>query len=129
MIGISGRSGSGKSTLLRLMMRFWQVQKGEIRISDRNVDDINTADLRKMQSFVTQDTHLFHDRIAENLRIAKPDATQEEMEAACRKASVHDFIMRLPGGYETPVAELGDSLSGGERQRIAWRALSCTMRT
>ena len=71
-----------------------------------------------MQSFVTQDTHLFHDSIAENLRIAKPDATQEELEAACRKASVHDFIMSLPKGYETPVAELGDSLSGGERQRI-----------
>ncbi|MEE1200996.1 MAG: ABC transporter ATP-binding protein [Christensenellales bacterium] len=116
--GIIGRSGSGKSTLLKLMMRFWQVQKGAIRISERNVDEINTSDLRSMQSFVTQDTHLFHDSIAENLRIAKPDATQEELEAACRKASVHDFIMSLPKGYETPVAELGDSLSGGERQRI-----------
>ncbi len=118
VVGITGRSGSGKSTLLKLMMRFWQVQKGEICISGRNVDEINTADLREMQSFVTQDTHLFHDSIAENLRIAKPDATREEIEAACRKASVHDFIMRLPNGYETPVAELGDSLSGGERQRI-----------
>lgn len=116
--GIIGRSGSGKSTLLKLMMRFWQVQKGEISISGRNVDQINTSDLRTMQSFVTQDTHLFHDSIAENLRIAKPDATQEEMEAACRKASVHEFIMSLPKGYDTPVAELGDSLSGGERQRI-----------
>ena len=118
IVGINGRSGSGKSTLLRLMMRFWRVQQGEIRISGRNVDAINTTDLRKMQSFVTQDTHLFHDSIAENLRVAKPDATQGELEAACRKASVHDFIMRLPKGYETPVAELGDSLSGGERQRI-----------
>ena len=118
IVGINGRSGSGKSTLLRLMMRFWRVQQGEIRISGRNVDGINTSDLRQMQSFVTQDTHLFHDSIAENLRVAKPNATQKELEAACRKASVHDFIMRLPEGYETPVAELGDSLSGGERQRI-----------
>ena len=118
IVGIVGRSGSGKSTLLKLMMRFWQVQKGTIRISGRSVDEINTSDLRTMQSFVTQDTHLFHDSIAENLRIAKPDATQAELEVACRKASVHDFIMRLPRGYETPVAELGDSLSGGERQRI-----------
>lgn len=118
VVGITGRSGSGKSTLLKLMMRFWQVQKGEISISEKNVDQINTSDLRTMQSFVTQDTHLFHDSIAENLRIAKPDATQEELNAACKKASVHEFIMRLPRGYETPVAELGDSLSGGERQRI-----------
>ena len=118
IIGVNGRSGSGKSTLLRLMMRFWRVQRGEIRISGRQIDAVNTADLRKMQSFVTQDTHLFHDSIAENLRIAKPDATQEELEVACRKASVHDFIMGLPKGYETLVAELGDSLSGGERQRI-----------
>ena len=118
VVGVTGRSGSGKSTLLKLMMRFWQVQKGEISISGRNVDAINTADLRSMQSFVTQDTHLFHDSIAENLRIAKPDATQAEIEAACRKASVHEFITRLPRGYDTPVAELGDSLSGGEKQRI-----------
>lgn len=118
VVGITGRSGSGKSTLLRLMMRFWRVQQGDIRLSGRSVDKINTSDLRRMQSFVTQDTHLFHDSIAENLRVAKPDATQEELETACRKASVHDFIMRLPQGYETPVAELGDSLSGGERQRI-----------
>ena len=118
VIGINGRSGSGKSTLLKLMMRFWRVQQGAISLSGRNVDDINTADLRSMEAFVTQDTHLFHSSIAENLRIAKPDATQAEIEAACRKASVHDFITRLPQGYDTPVAELGDSLSGGERQRI-----------
>ncbi|MBQ8537674.1 MAG: ABC transporter ATP-binding protein [Clostridia bacterium] len=118
IIGVNGRSGSGKSTLLRLMMRFWGVQRGAICISGRNVEAINTSDLRKMQSFVTQDTHLFHDSMAENLRIAKPGATQEELEAACRKASVHDFIVGLPKGYETPVAELGDSLSSGERQRI-----------
>lgn len=118
VVGITGRSSSGKSTLLRLLMRFWRVDQGEIRLSGRSVECINTTDLRCMESFVTQDTHLFHDSIARNLRIAKPDATQAELEDACRRASVHDFITQLPQGYETPVAELGDSLSSGERQRI-----------
>ena len=118
VVGITGRSGSGKSTLLRLLMRFWRVEQGEIRLSGRSVERINTTDLRCMESFVTQDTHLFHDSIARNLRIARPDATQAELEDACRRASVHDFITQLPQGYETPVAELGDSLSSGERQRI-----------
>ncbi len=118
VLGISGRSGSGKSTLLRLLMRFWDVQGGAVRISGTDVREINTADLRTMEGFVTQETHLFHDSIANNLRIAKPDATQEELEAACRKASVHDFILTLPQGYDTPVGELGDTLSGGERQRL-----------
>ena len=99
-------------------MRFWQVQQGQIRISDRNVDQINTADLRQMESYVTQETHLFHDSIRNNLRIAKLDATDQEIEAACKKASVHDFILTLPQGYDTPVGELGDTLSGGERQRL-----------
>ena len=118
IIGINGRSGSGKSTLLKLFMRFWQVQQGEVKISGRNVDDINTCNLREMESFVTQDTHLFHDSIRNNLRIAKLDATDDEIIAACKKASVHDFIMSLPKGYDTEVGELGDTLSGGERQRL-----------
>ena len=118
VIGISGKSGSGKSTLLKLLMRFWSVQKGEIRISDTDINKINTKNLRNMQSLVTQETHLFHDSIANNLRIAKLDATKEEMISACKKASVHDFIMSLPNGYDTQVGELGDTLSGGERQRI-----------
>lgn len=118
VVGIVGRSGSGKSTLLKLFMRFWQVQQGQIRISDRNVDQINTANLRQMESYVTQETHLFHDSIRNNLRIAKLDATDPEIEAACKKASVHDFILTLPQGYDTPVGELGDTLSGGERQRL-----------
>ena len=118
IIGVSGRSGSGKSTLLKLFMRFWQVQQGQVKVSGRNVDDINTANLRDMESFVTQETHLFHDSIRNNLRIAKLDATDDEIIAACRKASVHDFIMRLPKGYDTEVGELGDTLSGGERQRL-----------
>ena len=118
IIGINGRSGSGKSTLLKLFMRFWQVQQGEVNISGRNVDEINTTNLRNMESFVTQETHLFHDSIRNNLRIAKLDATDEEIIAACKKASVHDFIMSLPKGYDTEVGELGDTLSGGERQRL-----------
>ncbi len=118
IIGINGRSGSGKSTLLKLFMRFWQVQHGEVKISGRNVDEINTTNLRNMESFVTQETHLFHDSIRNNLRIAKLDATDDEIIAACKKASVHDFIMSLPKGYDTEVGELGDTLSGGERQRL-----------
>jgi ATP-binding cassette subfamily C protein len=118
VVGITGRSGSGKSTLLKLFMRFWNVQDGKIKISDTDIDNINTKNLRDMESFVTQETHLFHDSISNNLRIAKLDATQEEIETACKKASVHDFIISLPNGYDTQVGELGDTLSGGERQRI-----------
>lgn len=118
IIGINGRSGSGKSTLLKLFMRFWQVSEGNVTISGRNVNAINTSSLRNMESFVTQQTHLFHDSIRNNLCIARLDATDEEMIAACRKASVHDFIMSLPKGYDTEVGELGDTLSGGERQRL-----------
>ena len=118
IIGIVGKSGSGKSTLLKLFMRFWNVKSGAVEISGRNIKEINTSNLRDMESFMTQETHLFHDSIRSNLRIAKLDASDEEIEAACRKASVHDFIMGLPQGYDTPVGELGDTLSGGERQRI-----------
>ena len=116
--GIVGKSGSGKSTLLKLFMRFWDAENGRVEISGRNIAEINTADLRDMESFMTQETHLFRDSIRSNLRIAKPDATDAEMEAACRKASIHGFIMGLPQGYDTPVGELGDTLSGGERQRL-----------
>ena len=118
VVGIVGRSGSGKSTLLKLFMRFWKTQKGSLLISGADVNEINTASLRDMESFVTQDTHLFHDSIKNNIRIAKLDATDSEIEAACKKASVHDFIMSLPNGYDTNVGELGDTLSGGEKQRI-----------
>lgn len=118
VIGITGRSGSGKSTLLKLFMRFWAVKEGQIEISQKAIDSINTVNLRKMESFVTQETHLFHDSIRNNLRIAKLDATDEELIAACKKASIHEFIMTLPNGYDTPVGELGDTLSGGERQRL-----------
>lgn len=118
ILGIVGRSGSGKSTLLKLFMRFWETDSGEIRLSGKPVGRINTADLRRMESYVTQQTHLFQDTIRNNLRIAKLDATDAEIEEACRKASVHEFILSLPKGYDTPVGELGDTLSGGERQRL-----------
>ena len=118
IVGIVGRSGSGKSTLLKLFMRFWKVQNGSIRLSDTDVEAINNANLRNTESFVTQETHLFHDSIRNNIRIAKLDATDMEIENACKKASVHEFIMTLPKGYDTAVGELGDTLSGGERQRI-----------
>ncbi len=118
VVGIVGKSGSGKSTLLKLFMRFWNTQKGVVEISNTPVDKINTSNLRDMESLVTQETHLFHDSIANNLRIAKLDATDEEIENACKKASVHDFILSLPNGYDTQVGELGDTLSGGERQRL-----------
>ena len=118
IIGIVGRSGSGKSTLLKLFMRFWTVQSGKIAISDTDVNDINTKSLREAESFVTQETHLFKDSIKNNIKIAKLDATDEEIIAACKKASLHSFIQSLPDGYDTDVGELGDTLSGGERQRI-----------
>lgn len=118
VVGIVGKSGSGKSTLLKLFMRFWNTQKGVVEISNTPVDNINTSNLRDMESLVTQETHLFHDSIANNLRIAKLDATDEEIQNACKKASVHDFILSLPNGYDTQVGELGDTLSGGERQRL-----------
>lgn len=119
IIGIHGKSGSGESTLLKLIMRFWNAPSNSILINDRSVDDINTKDLRDMQSFVTQETVLFHDSIFNNIIIAKLDASVDEVENACKKAGIHDFIMSLPQGYATKVAELGDSLSGGEKQRIA----------
>ena len=118
IVGIVGKSGSGKSTLLKLFMRFWNVQEGSVKVADTDVSEINTTNLRDMQSFVTQETHLFMDSIKNNLRIANLSATDEEIITACKKASVHDFIMSLPKGYDTLVGELGDTLSGGERQRI-----------
>lgn len=118
VVGIVGKSGSGKSTFLKLLMRFWQAGLGQLLVSGRDVGEINTQNLRDMESFVTQEAHLFHESIKNNLRIAKLDATDEEIVAACKKAAVHNFIMTLPKGYDTPVGELGGTLSGGERQRL-----------
>ena len=118
VLGIHGVSGSGKSTLLKLLMRFWDVNQGSIYISHKNIKEINTDDLRHFSSYVTQDTMMFRDTIAENIKIAKQKATMEEVKNAAKKASIHDLIMSLPDGYETNVAELRDSLSDGEKQRI-----------
>lgn len=116
--GIHGSSGSGKSTLLKLLMRFWDVNKGTISVDNKDVREIPTRHLRDLESYVTQETHLFHDSIANNIAIAKPGATREEIMTAAKKASINDFIMTLPKGYDTEVGELGDTLSGGEKQRI-----------
>ncbi len=118
VVGIHGASGSGKSTILKLLMRFWNVNKGSVEVSGENVQTMETKKLREYESFVTQDTDMFHDSIAANIAIGKPDASREEIIAAAKKASLHDFIMSLPEGYDTEVGELGDTLSGGERQRI-----------
>ena len=116
--GIHGSSGSGKSTLLKLLMRFWVVNEGMISVDNKDVREIPTRHLRDLESYVTQETHLFHDSIANNIAIAKPGANREEIMDAAKKASINDFIMTLPKGYDTEVGELGDTLSGGEKQRI-----------
>ena len=116
--GIHGASGSGKSTLLKLLMRFWDVQDGRVSVDGTDVQKIPTKYLRDMESYVTQETHLFHDSIANNIAIAKFGVTREEIMEAAKKASIHDFIMTLQKGYDTEVGELGDTLSGGEKQRI-----------
>lgn len=118
VIGIQGKSGSGKSTLLKLLMRFWDVSKGKILVDGIDIKNLNTSNLRKNEGYVTQETILFHDTIENNLRVAKQDATIEEIQLACKKANIHEYIQSLPNGYKTLVEELGSSLSGGERQRI-----------
>ena len=117
-VAIVGTSGSGKSTLLKLLMRFWDVDGGSIRISGKDIRGINTKNLRDVESYVTQETYLFHDSIANNIAVGKPGATREEIVEAAKKASIHEFILTLPHGYDTEVGELGDTLSGGEKQRI-----------
>lgn len=116
--GIWGESGCGKSTLLKLLMRFWNVDNGTIVINGEDINKIPTCDLRKLESYMTQQTYLFNDTIGNNIAIAKEDATKNEIIEAAKKASIHDFIISLPNGYDTNVGELGDSLSGGEKQRI-----------
>ena len=116
--GIHGASGSGKSTLLKLLMRFWDVNEGSVSVDGEDVRKIPTRHLRDMESYVTQETHLFHDSIANNIAVGSPGASREEIIEAAKKASIHDFIMKLPKGYDTAVGELGDTLSGGEKQRI-----------
>lgn len=116
--GILGKSGCGKSTLLKLLMRFFAVDSGSISYGDLNVNSIKTSSLRDNIAYVTQETFLFQDTIENNIKVAKENATRQEVEEAAKKASIHDFITSLPKGYDTMLAELGDSISGGERQRI-----------
>ena len=118
IVGIVGPSGCGKSTLLKLLMRFWQKQAGGIYYNGVDIDQVATESLLHNVTMVSQTTYLFDETIEDNLRIAKQDATMHEIEEACKKASVHDFIMSLPQGYQTRVGALGDALSAGERQRI-----------
>ena len=118
IVGIVGASGCGKSTLLKLLMRFWEKDSGSIEYDGTDVDRINSDSLTDNVAMVSQSTYLFDESIADNLRIAKYDATDEELKEACRKASVHEFIESLPDGYDTKVGALGDNLSAGEKQRI-----------
>lgn len=118
VIGIVGKSGCGKSTFLKLLLRFWKKDKGLINYNGIDIDNINTDSLLDNVTMVSQVTYLFDETIEDNLRIAKPNATQEEIEIACKMASVHEFILTLPEGYQTKVGALGDNLSAGEKQRI-----------
>lgn len=118
IIGIVGESGCGKSTFLKLLLRFWQKNQGNIAYNGIDIDKVDTDSLLENVTMVSQTTYLFDETIEENLRIAKADATQKEIENACRLASIHDFILSLPEGYQTRVGALGDNLSAGEKQRI-----------
>jgi ATP-binding cassette subfamily C protein len=118
IIGIVGESGCGKSTFLKLLLRFWQKSGGSIAYNGVDVDNINSDNLLDNVTMVSQSTYLFDETIEDNLRIAKPNATMQEIEEACKLASVHDFIMSLPEGYQTKTGALGDNLSAGEKQRI-----------
>ncbi len=118
VVHIAGRSGSGKSTFLKLLMRFWDVERGGVEVNDTDIRNVSTSSLRDAQSYMTQETHLFSGSIAQNILIAKQDATPDELIEACRKAALSDFTERLPHGLETKLGELGEGVSGGERQRI-----------
>lgn len=117
-IALIGESGIGKSTFIKLIMRFWDVNSGDIKLDDINIKEINTKSLRDRQRLVSQETYLFNESIMENIKIGNKNATEEEVIEAAKKASIHDFILTLPKGYDTKVGELGGNLSSGEKQRI-----------
>ena len=119
ILGIHGRSGSGKSTLLKLLMRFYDPKSGSIKINGESLPNINTRSLRDNMAYITQQTYIFNETIEENIRLARRDATLEEIMEAAKKASIHDFILSLPEGYQTKMTELGGNLSDGEKQRIS----------
>jgi ATP-binding cassette subfamily C protein CydC len=118
-VGIVGPSGAGKSSLVNLFLRFWEYQEGRIKVGEKELKDLNSEDARRLFGVVTQKTHLFNATVRENLLLAKPQATDEEVYEACRKAKIHDFIHSLPQGYESKIGEEGLKLSGGQRQRLA----------
>ncbi|CBY81778.1 ABC transporter ATP-binding protein [Haemophilus influenzae biotype aegyptius] len=118
ILGIYGRSGSGKSTLLKLLMRFYDPKSGSIKINGETLPNINTCSLRDNMAYITQQTYIFNETIEENIRLARRDTTLEEIMEAAKKASIHDFILSLPQGYQTKMTELGGNLSDGEKQRI-----------
>ena len=118
ILGIHGRSGSGKSTLLKLLMRFYDPKSGSIKINSETLPNINTRSLRDNMAYITQQTYIFNETIEENIRLARRDATLDEIMEAAKKASIHDFILSLPQGYQTKMTELGGNLSDGEKQRI-----------
>ena len=118
ILGIHGRSGSGKSTLLKLLMRFYDPKSGSIKINGESLPNINTRSLRDNMAYITQQTYIFNETIEENIRLARRDTTLEEIMEAAKKASIHDFILSLPEGYQTKMTELGGNLSDGEKQRI-----------
>ena len=118
ILGIHGRSGSGKSTLLKLLMRFYDPKSGSIKINGETLPNINTRSLRDNMAYITQQTYIFNETIEENIRLARRDATLDEIMEAAKKASIHDFILSLPQGYQTKMTELGGNLSDGEKQRI-----------
>ena len=117
-LALIGESGIGKSTFIKLIMRFWDVNSGDIKLDNINIKEVNTKSLRNTQRLVSQETYLFNESILENIKIGNKDATEEEVVEAAKKASIHDFILTLPKGYETKVSELGGNLSSGEKQRI-----------
>ena len=118
ILGIHGRSGSGKSTLLKLLMRFYDPKSGSIKINGETLPNINTRSLRDNMAYITQQTYIFNETIEENIRLARRDVKLEEIMEAAKKASIHDFILSLPEGYQTKMTELGGNLSDGEKQRI-----------
>ena len=119
LVALVGPSGSGKTTLSSLIPRIYDVTDGVVRIDGHDVRDLTLESLQGAIGVVTQDPHMFHDSVGNNLRYARPDATQDEVEAACRAAQIHDVIVRMPDGYDTVVGERGYRLSGGEKQRLA----------
>lgn len=117
-VALIGESGIGKSTFIKLIMRFWDVNSGNIKLDNIDIKEVNTKSLRNSQRLVSQETYLFNESIRDNIKIGNKDASEEEVIEASKKASIHDFILTLPKGYDTKVGELGGNLSSGEKQRI-----------